>query len=121
MNEPFLMRVDDPADQVLCKSTCRVRGWYAVPAWVDASQIKFRIDDAPVPWQAQARPDVAAEHLELFVAGFIIDLDLSQHFYAIRSGEISLSIVFPRAPEMKVQFYVAPRVAADCLAAAASV
>jgi hypothetical protein len=121
MNELLLMRIDDPADHVLRKPTCRVRGWCAGPGWADASRLELRIEGAAVPWQAQTRPDVAAEYPESSVTGFIIDIDLSKYLYAIRSGELSLTLAFPGAPERGVGFSVAPGVAARCLAAAAGV
>jgi hypothetical protein len=115
------MRIDEPADRILRKAICRIRGWCARPGWADVSQIDLRIEDAPVPWQAQTRPDVTSEYVEFSVTGFIFDLDLSQYLYAIRSGELSLTVTFPRGPEMEVQFSVAPGVAARCLAAAGGV
>lgn len=121
MNEPFVMRIDEPADRILRKPMCRVRGWCARPGWADVSQLDLRIEDALVPWQAQVRPDVTAEYVESSVTGFIIDLDLSQHLYAIRAGELYLTARAPGAQEVRIAFSVGPGVTAHCLAAAASV
>jgi hypothetical protein len=121
MSELLLMRIDDPADHVLRKPRCQVRGWCAGPGWADVSGLELRIESALVPWQAQARPDAAAEYPESSVTGFLIDLDLNRYLYAIRSGELSLTLAFPGAPEKEVRFSLAPGVAARCLAAAAGV
>jgi hypothetical protein len=100
---------------------CLIRGWCASADWTDVERLEFRIGDANVPWQPRDRPDVTAEYTELSVIGFTFDLDLSQYLYAVRSSELALRAVFPRAPEIELQFSVAPGVAADCLAAAAGI
>ena len=121
MNELLLMRIDDPADHVLRKPTCRVRGWCAVPGRADVSQLELYIANGAVRWHEQVRPDVAAEYPESSVTGFIIDLDLSQHLYAIRAGELYLTVRAPGAQEVRIAFSVGPGVTAHCLAAAAGV
>lgn len=121
MSEPILLRIDDPVDLVLRRPVCRIRGWCA---WADSAAIErfeLRIGDARVPWQPQPRPDVNAGHPDLRVTGFIVDLDLSQYLYAIRSNELSLVAALSPTRERELQFSVAPGVLANCLAAAAGV
>lgn len=121
MTAEFVMRIDDPEDRVLRSPICRVRGWCAAGDWSALSQLELRLADGPVRWQPQQRPDVAAEYPELWVAGFVLNLDLSQYPYAIRSSELSLCATFPHSPELKVQLSVAPGLAAKCFAAVAGI
>ena len=118
MSEPILVRIDDPEDYVFRKPVCRIRGWCGGTDWTELKGLEFRIGDAHIPWQAQARPDVIADHPELLVTGFTFDLDLSQCLYAVHASELALRVLFPRAPEIELPFSVAPGVAANCLAAA---
>ena len=120
MSKPML-RIDDPEDRVLRQPVCLIRGWCAGADWTDVKGLEFRLGDANVPWHADVRSDVAAEHTELSVIGFTFELDLSQYLYAVRSSELALRVVFLRAPEIELQFFVAPGVTADCLAAAAGI
>jgi hypothetical protein len=120
MSKPIL-RIDDPEDRVLRQPMCLIRGWCAGADWTDIERLEFQIGDANLPWHAHVRPDVAAEHTGLWVTGFTFDLDLSQYLYAIRSSELAVKAVFPRAPEIELQFFVAPGVTADCLAEAVGI
>lgn len=119
MSQPTLLRIDDPADRILRKPVCRIRGWCAGLDWADCDRIAFRIGDGDVPWRLQSRADVTAVHPEMSVTGFTFDLDLSYYLYAVRSSELAISVVVPGAPKIELRFSVAPGLTATCLAAAA--
>jgi hypothetical protein len=80
----------------------------------------LRVGGALVTEQKNERQDVSEEHEQWAVTGFTLDLDLCHYLYAIRSGELTLTITRPHLPEISIQFFVAPGVAASCLAKAAS-
>lgn len=121
MSESVLLRIDNPADLVLRTPVCRIRGWCAWTGSAAIGRFELRIGDARVPWQPQTRPDVTAGHPDMRATGFIIDFDLSQYLYAIRSNELSLVAAVSATRETELQFSVAPGVLANCLAAAAGV
>ena len=119
MTGPVLLNIDEPADRVFRTSVCRVRGWYGSADSATMGTLELRIGDARVTWQVEARPDVSDNHPNLWITGFHFDLDVGQHLYAIRSGELVVTFIVPTAPEVQMQFSVLNSVTSNCLARAA--
>ena len=121
MKRQILLRIDNPEDRVIRKGIRVIRGWCACYDGSTVGGIQFHINGGQLQWRPDYRPDVTEAHPDKTVVGFRIDLDLNEHFHAVRGGRLTITFVPTAAPEMPLEFFVEQGLIGHCLAAAAGV